>query len=198
MENNIVNWITGRSDLKQVPLQELKAIVQQYPYFTLAQLLLTVKMKRDNDPEYPHQLQKTALNFQNPQWLHFQLESLDLELSSVETPIATDDEVTVSEQITHTPSFTEEEKSKEEDIHTDIDVEAENISFQNEPMHIADILKENDFVEQTEINNTTIEEQTEEEQSDKEEEISHAETNFVDANNNLSLEEDQNEHFESS
>ncbi|MFT4202352.1 MAG: hypothetical protein QM610_00425 [Chitinophagaceae bacterium] len=80
MDSSIVNWITGKADLQQVSLQELKNVTDQYPYFTLAQLLLTVKMKKDNDPGYPRQLQKTALNFQNPQWLHFQLESLERSL----------------------------------------------------------------------------------------------------------------------
>ncbi len=96
-ENNIVSWITGKSDLQQVSLQELKDITHQYPYFTLAQLLLTVKMKKENDPEYQHQLQKTALNFQNPQWLHFQLESLELSLreneSKTEEPVATAEDI---------------------------------------------------------------------------------------------------------
>jgi len=96
MENNIVSWITGKSDLKQVPVQELKDIVHQYPYFTLAQLLLTVKMKRENNPEYPQQLQKTALNFQNPQWLHFQLESLHTTLDAQEKPASNTENISES------------------------------------------------------------------------------------------------------
>ena len=142
MENNIVNWITGRSDLKQVPLEELKAIVHQYPYFTLAQLLLTVKMKRDDDPEYPKQLQKTALNFQNPQWLHFQLESLDLELSKTSVPLEVKEDITIEEPII---------------VASDIE---EEISFEKEPQSIADLLKENSFVEnpQDELKESNIEE----------------------------------------
>lgn len=142
MENNIVNWITGRSDLKQVPLEELKAIVHQYPYFTLAQLLLTVKMKREDDPEYPQQLQKTALNFQNPQWLHFQLESLDLELNKNNVSVETKEDIAIEEPIIVASDIEEEipnETSEEE------------ISFEKEPQSIADLLKENVFVEEEKV-----------------------------------------------
>lgn len=106
MENNIVSWITGKSDLQQVSLQELKDIAHQYPYFTLAQLLLTVKMKKDNDPEYQHQLQKTALNFQNPQWLHFQLESLERDLSTP-NPIAEKQAITSDPLLDESQTSTE-------------------------------------------------------------------------------------------
>ena len=142
MENNIVNWITGRSDLKQVPLEELKVIVQQYPYFTLAQLLLTVKMKKDNNPDYTQQLQKTALNFQNPQWLHFQLESLENELNKQEISDTKNNNSTSSEITDHSENLSASIISENEAV----DVEEEDIQFDKEPQSIADLLKENEVV----------------------------------------------------
>lgn len=76
LENNIVTWLTGKPTLADVPVSQLENIVSQYPYFTIAQLLLTAKLKEENHPGYERQLQKTALNFQDPKWLFFQLNQL--------------------------------------------------------------------------------------------------------------------------
>lgn len=142
MENNIVSWITGKTNLKQVPLTELKEITHNYPYFTLAQLLLTVKMKEEDSPEYPQQLQKTALNFQNPQWLHFQLESLEQSLkehASEETTVETMEPSTeMSEnlwdatqaQATYESDLQEELSITEEDETTDTQSFSKEIPLQ--------------------------------------------------------------------
>jgi hypothetical protein len=76
LENNIVTWLTGKPTLADVSVSQLENIVSQYPYFTIAQLLLTAKLKEENHAGYERQLQKTALNFQDPKWLFFQLNQL--------------------------------------------------------------------------------------------------------------------------
>jgi hypothetical protein len=73
VENNIVHLLTGKHQLQEVSLEELQSITTQHPYFSVAQLLLTKKMKQLNHPDFEKQLQKTALYFPNIHWLHYQL-----------------------------------------------------------------------------------------------------------------------------
>ncbi|QES90747.1 ring-infected erythrocyte surface antigen domain-containing protein [Rhizosphaericola mali] len=87
LENNIVTWLTGKPTLADVSVSQLENIVSQYPYFTIAQLLLTAKLKEQNHPGYNRQLQKTALNFQDPKWLFFQLNQLT-ELKKADTDLS--------------------------------------------------------------------------------------------------------------
>ena len=47
-------------------LQEIKDLVNRYPYFAPAQFLLLEKLKRQNAPEYTSQLQKAVLYYHNP------------------------------------------------------------------------------------------------------------------------------------
>lgn len=77
VENNIVHLLTGKDRLNDVSVDELQTITKEHPYFSVAQLLLTKKMKQDNHPDFIHQLQKTTLYFPNTNWLHYQLSSVE-------------------------------------------------------------------------------------------------------------------------
>lgn len=72
VENNIVQLLTGKQNLKDVEVDELLSIVNEHPYFSVAQLLLTRKMKQVNHPGFEAQLQIAALHFPNEHWLHYQ------------------------------------------------------------------------------------------------------------------------------
>lgn len=72
VENNIVQLLTGKPNLKDVEVDELQSIVNEHPYFSVAQLLLTKKMKLVNHPGFEAQLQIAALHFPNEHWLHYQ------------------------------------------------------------------------------------------------------------------------------
>lgn len=69
VEDKIVHLLTGKPNLSQVTVDELLAITDEQPFFSVAQLLLTQKMKQVNHPGFTHQLQKTALFFPNTFWL---------------------------------------------------------------------------------------------------------------------------------
>lgn len=74
--NNIVRWLTGKPGLQDISVQEIQSIADSNPSFMIAQLLLATKLKEENNPLSDTQVQKTALHFQHPQWLHFQLNNL--------------------------------------------------------------------------------------------------------------------------
>lgn len=100
VEGKIVNMLTGKNSLEEVSVDELKIIAQQQPYFSVAQLLLTKKMKQTNHPEFQEQLHRTSLYFPDTHWLHFQLDQADTAFSNAETisaTVVTDDVVSETE-----------------------------------------------------------------------------------------------------
>lgn len=88
VEDKIVHLLTGKRNLYEVTVDELQAISDEQPFFSVAQLLLTQKMKQVNHPEFVQQLQKTALFFPNIFWLDKHLQEVpqsDYQRSSPET-----------------------------------------------------------------------------------------------------------------
>ena len=63
----------------------LKQLVKNHPYFTPAQFYL-LQQTTQNDSNYNHQAAKTALLFNNPFWLHFQLQQSNTN-TITETPV---------------------------------------------------------------------------------------------------------------
>ena len=58
--------ILGKSTLEECNLQEIRELVQRYPYFAPAQFLHLQKLKSENSVEYSKQLQKAVLYYHNP------------------------------------------------------------------------------------------------------------------------------------
>jgi hypothetical protein len=69
-----LHYLTEKENLDAVTVEELEKLVNDYPYFSIAQLLLAKKLTNENDPRSLSQVQKTALYFPNPHWLHYQLQ----------------------------------------------------------------------------------------------------------------------------
>jgi hypothetical protein len=61
----------------------LKQLTEEHPYFTPAQFYLLQQMQ-EADTAYNKQAAKTAVLFNNPHWLHFQLQQPDLVIVSKE------------------------------------------------------------------------------------------------------------------
>ncbi len=59
--------------IDRVSQETLTALTDKYPYFSIGQMLLSKKMQSQQSPAFLSQVQKTALFFNNPSWLHFQL-----------------------------------------------------------------------------------------------------------------------------
>jgi hypothetical protein len=66
-------YLTGNGNFSTVTTEDLEKLVNEHPYFPVAQFLLAKKLKDKNDPRFLPQVQKTALYFPNPYWLHYQL-----------------------------------------------------------------------------------------------------------------------------
>jgi hypothetical protein len=62
----LAQQLFGKSSVDECDLQEVKDLANRYPYFAPAQFLLLEKLKKENAPEYPSQLQKTVLYYHNP------------------------------------------------------------------------------------------------------------------------------------
>lgn len=65
----LVKLLFQKDSLAECNKDELQEIVDRYPYFAPAQLLLAEKMKTENDPAYEQQLQTTSLYITDPLWL---------------------------------------------------------------------------------------------------------------------------------
>ena len=63
----------GSEHIDQVEVETLERLTERYPYFPVAQMLLAKKLKSEDNPAFLAQVQKTALYFYNPFWLHYQL-----------------------------------------------------------------------------------------------------------------------------
>jgi hypothetical protein len=62
----LAQQLFGKSSVDECDLQEIKNLVNRYPFFAPAQFLLLEKLKRDNSPEYSSQLQKAVLYYHDP------------------------------------------------------------------------------------------------------------------------------------
>jgi hypothetical protein len=67
--NQLVKSLLQKESIEQCSLQELQSFADSNPYFGVAQLLLTKKIKAEKPDLYNEQLQKTFLYFHNPLWV---------------------------------------------------------------------------------------------------------------------------------
>ncbi|RXK86303.1 hypothetical protein [Filimonas effusa] len=106
VEDKIVHLLTGKHNLFEVSVDELQAISDEQPFFSVAQLLLTQKMKQVNHPGFVQQLQKTALFFPNIFWLdkHLQESSPQVQPAAPPPPAAIPTQQPSFETTIHTPA----------------------------------------------------------------------------------------------
>jgi hypothetical protein len=100
----LAQQLFGKPSVAACDLQEIRSLVQRYPYFAPAQFLLLEKLKQENSPEYIHQLQKAVLYYHNPLEFEYFISS-DKFLSGPEesqSAIA-DEETTVPTQLNGLP-----------------------------------------------------------------------------------------------
>jgi hypothetical protein len=86
-ENNFDMQLSGKN-VKSFSVEQLREIVAEYPYFSIARFTLTKKLKQENNPDFLKELQLTALYFHRPLWLHYQLlkdDSIEIK-KKVESP----------------------------------------------------------------------------------------------------------------
>jgi len=69
--NQLVQSLFKKNSLQECSRWELEILADKYPYFGIAQLLVSGKLKEENAAEYDKQVQKTSLYFTNPLWLDY-------------------------------------------------------------------------------------------------------------------------------
>ena len=89
-EQNIISQIAGKSSIQEIDAEGLQKIVNKYPYFGAAQYLLAKKFYLEKDIFFQQQIQKTALHFSNPLWLHYNLIKEDADLIKEHTLFSED------------------------------------------------------------------------------------------------------------
>lgn len=72
-EHIVLQKLTGNASLSETDINGLREIVNNYPYFGAAYFLLSKKMQQEQDGHFEKNIQKTALHFQNPLWLYYNL-----------------------------------------------------------------------------------------------------------------------------
>lgn len=71
--NQLVFSLLKKNNLQDCSVEELKTFANQYPFYPVARLLYTAKLKDADSTEYKNEIQKTSLHFQNPLWLNYLL-----------------------------------------------------------------------------------------------------------------------------
>ncbi len=71
--DEVLYHITGNNQLSNTNVDEIAAIVKEYPFFSPAQFLLALKQKKEHSYNYEYQLQKASLYFSNQVWLSYLL-----------------------------------------------------------------------------------------------------------------------------
>ena len=62
----LAHRLLGKATIEECDLQEVKDLVQRFPYFAPAQFLLLEKLKQEESEAYPAQLQKSILYYHDP------------------------------------------------------------------------------------------------------------------------------------
>ncbi len=65
--------LLGKTNLQDVRIETLYELADSHPYFSPAQLFLTIKMQEEEHSSSQKQLQKTALYFNNIHWFYHQI-----------------------------------------------------------------------------------------------------------------------------
>jgi len=108
----------------------LEQVAKRHPYFIPAQFYLLQQMQ-DTDAGYDVQAAKTAVLFNNPHWLHFQLQQ-DHTIDTIEEEIATTAAV-VAEPVAAAVAEPKKEPQTEEELMLAESEEPANEESENEP-----------------------------------------------------------------
>jgi hypothetical protein len=76
---HIMMTLFGTGKLEEVPIHELKELVQTFPSFNIAHYLLSKRLDQEKDEESRTANLKTALYFNNPFWLQWLLQNTNEE-----------------------------------------------------------------------------------------------------------------------
>jgi hypothetical protein len=130
--DHVLQKLFSENSIHNIPLERLRQIVEEYPYFALGHLLLAKKLQSIDAAEYDTQAQKTALYFNEPIWLQSLLHP------------ASEKELVIKERIIEEETI---EKQYEEPLHN-----VEERGVEEAPLHV-----ENLHEQSTEPNEPAVE-----------------------------------------
>ena len=70
---HILQNLYRTTELDDVPVHRLQETLREHPYFSAGQFLLAQKLKLQQSEQYEEQVQKAAVYFHDPLWMHWQL-----------------------------------------------------------------------------------------------------------------------------
>lgn len=73
LQEKAVYQLAG-NNIDGTSISELFKLANEHPYFSAAQYFLSYKLNKENHAGFQQQLRKTALFFNNPNWLQYQLQ----------------------------------------------------------------------------------------------------------------------------
>lgn len=89
----LAQLVFGKSSLKECDLQEIRSVVNRFPFFAPAQFLLLEKLKEEDAPAYEKQLQKAVLYYHNPLSFEFFIASGKFETEFKEEEIMPEENI---------------------------------------------------------------------------------------------------------
>ena len=114
--SSVIDAIFGKKDLDSVSLEEMYEVVQEFPSFNAAHLLLSKKLILDNDASFEKESMRTSLYFNNPLWLQSILEESDRTVHDQVTNTGPDPLYLREENISADPVSLSADKPEEQDV----------------------------------------------------------------------------------
>ena len=75
---HILQNLYRTTELDDVPVHRLQETLREHPYFSAVQFLLAQKLRSQHSEQYDEQVQRAAVYFYDPLWMHWQLNQVDL------------------------------------------------------------------------------------------------------------------------
>jgi hypothetical protein len=149
--------------LNKFSTNELEDMVQQFPYFQQAHILLAKKYQQENNPQFDEQLQLAALYAGNRELLQSLFSISDLPLTEVAQLNESMESVSLEETVSNPNFKVEEMVATEEVLATKVEVVEENVldeivnlsDEQPEPVRLTVADKQEEAIEVSEENPST-------------------------------------------
>ena len=114
--SSVIDAIFGKKDFDSVSLEEMYEVVQEFPSFNAAHLLLSKKLILDNDASFEKESMRTSLYFNNPLWLQSILEESDRTFQDPVTNTSPDPLYLREENVTADLVSLSADKPEEQDV----------------------------------------------------------------------------------
>jgi len=161
----MIQSLFQRESMDEMTLDELKGHAEEFPYSSIIQFLYTCKLKSQYHLDFPNAVSKTALFFDDPSWLNYQLseesEKGNFRKILYDTHFNNTSEDDVIEQVEQVEEFEQIEEvdqvEGDEDAEWEKDVKSVEDDFdENEAgLHEPEIVQSNEKIEMKDAESIT-------------------------------------------